>query len=104
MATRSTQPTFTFASSEEPSTFTCTLDAAAVLCGSVFTPATALAEEEHTLALAATDAAGNVDPSPLVRHFTVDTTAPETTISGGPSGTTNEARRRPSPSPPPSRE
>ena len=57
----------------------------------MFTPATALAEGEHTLALAATDAAGNVDPSPLVRHFRVDTTAPETTISGGPSGTTDEA-------------
>jgi hypothetical protein len=91
VATKSTQPTFTFSSSEEPSTFTCTLDGAPVLCGSVFTPATPLAEGLHTLTVAATDAAGNPDPSPLARHFSVDTTPPETTITGGPSGTTDEA-------------
>src|SRR5439155_224916 len=37
----------------------------------------------------AKDAAGNLDPSPASRSFTVDVTAPDTTISGGPSGLTN---------------
>jgi hypothetical protein len=39
----------------------------------------------------AEDAAGNLDPSPAVRTWTVDTVAPETTITGGPSGTVSTA-------------
>lgn len=91
ISTNATQPTFTFSSSEGQSSFACTLDAAAVPCTAVFTPATALGEGAHTLTVAATDAAGNPDPSPSSRHFTVDTTPPETTITGGPNGTTTEA-------------
>lgn len=90
-STNAVQPTFTFASSEESSTFICTLDAAPVPCTSVFTPATPLAEGEHTLTVAATDPAGNTDPTPVTRNFTVDTTPPETTITGGPEGTVDEA-------------
>lgn len=90
-STGQTQPTFTFASSEDPSTFACTLDAVAVPCASVFTPAAPLGEGAHTLTVAATDAAGNTDPAPLSRHFTVDTTPPQTTIVEGPSGTTDVA-------------
>ena len=37
----------------------------------------------------ATDAAGNVDATPATRTFTVDTTAPDTTITSGPTGATN---------------
>ena len=35
----------------------------------------------------ARDAAGNVDPTPAARTWTVDTTAPDTTIDSGPTGT-----------------
>jgi hypothetical protein len=35
----------------------------------------------------ATDLAGNVDPTPATRSWTVDTVAPETTIDSGPFGT-----------------
>ncbi len=43
----------------------------------------------HTASFRAEDAAGNQDPTPATRTFTVDTTAPETTIDSGPSGTIN---------------
>jgi len=90
-ATNATQPTFTFASSEEPATFACTLDAAPVACGGVFSPAAPLAEGEHVLTVAALDEAGNEDPTAAVRHFTVDVTPPVTTIEAGPEGTTADA-------------
>ncbi|MBK8293427.1 MAG: hypothetical protein IPK93_01110 [Solirubrobacterales bacterium] len=54
---------------------------------------TGLAEGSHTAAFRAEDTAGNQDQSPATRTFTVDTTAPVTTIDSGPTGTitTNEA-------------
>lgn len=91
VSTNAVQPTFTFGSSEDSSTFSCTLDGAAVPCTSVFTPAAPLPEGAHTLTVAATDPAGNTDPTPVTRNFTVDLTPPETTITGGPEGTTDEA-------------
>jgi sugar lactone lactonase YvrE len=89
-ATNNTQPTFIFASSEDPATFSCTLDGAPVFCDAVFEPPTPLIEGPHVLTVAARDAAGNQD-TPLMRHFTVDTTPPETTITAGPSGPTGNA-------------
>jgi Bacterial Ig-like domain len=90
-STAATRPTFTFASSEGPSTFGCTLDGVAVPCTSVFTPELPLGEGAHTLTVEATDAAGNSDPTPVVRQFTVDVTAPVTTITSGPEGITDVA-------------
>jgi sugar lactone lactonase YvrE len=90
-STNAVQPTFTFGSTEGSSTFTCTLDGAPAPCTSVFTPAAPLAEGAHTLTVTATDPAGNTDPTPVTRNFTVDLTPPETTITGGPEGTTDEA-------------
>ncbi|WP_134740569.1 carboxypeptidase regulatory-like domain-containing protein [Nocardioides sp. 503] len=43
-----------------------------------------LAQGEHTVRFRARDAAGNVDATPAVRTFTVDTGAPETTVDSGP--------------------
>ena len=51
---------------------------------------TGLSDGPHTAAFRAEDAAGNQDPTPTTRTFTVDTTAPDTTIDSGPSGPTND--------------
>jgi hypothetical protein len=57
--------------SEVGATFECSLDGAAfAACASPFTPPSP-SPGEHTLAVRATDAAGNTDPSPAVRAFTV---------------------------------
>ena len=43
-----------------------------------------LADGPHTFEVQATDEAGNTDPSPASVDFTIDATAPETTIESGP--------------------
>ncbi len=84
-------PTFAFSADEAGSTFECRVDAGA--WGSCSTPETtaSLADGDHTIEVQATDSAGNVDPTPASRSFTVDTAAPETTIDSGPSDPTNDA-------------
>lgn len=65
--TEDAQPRFAFAGG---ASYVCTLDGVAVECGPSYqTPA--LAAGEHTLTVAARDAAGNVDPTPAQRTFTV---------------------------------
>jgi Ca2+-binding RTX toxin-like protein len=51
-----------------------------------FTPASPLADGQHTFTVWAVDAAGNQDASPATWQFTVDTVAPDTTIDSGPYG------------------
>jgi hypothetical protein len=70
-------------------TFRCRIDGALVPCGSALTTAR-LADGAHTTRVAAVDPAGNADPSPAVRTFTVDATAPQTTISSGPRRRTSD--------------
>ena len=88
--TNSTNATFTFTSTEAASTFQCRLDAAAV-----FTPCStpmsysSLASGSHTFRVRAIDAAGNVDGSPAVYTWSIDTTAPNTTITGTPGTASN---------------
>ncbi|MGH2945622.1 MAG: hypothetical protein ACRDPC_05065 [Solirubrobacteraceae bacterium] len=84
--TNDPEPSFGLGSSEPGSSFECELDRAGFEpCSSphVVGP---LADGAHTLRARATDEAGNADPTPASRSFTVDTTPPETTISG-PGGT-----------------
>jgi hypothetical protein len=81
-------PTFGF-TSDEPigDTFQCSLDGGAFgpCSGPGQTHTTApLADGEHTFRVRATDKAGNVDPTPAKRTFTVDTDPPETSITSGP--------------------
>jgi hypothetical protein len=89
-ATSDATPTFTLTSSEPGAAFECRVDDAAFApCESPHTTAP-LADGEHTFEVRAIDPAGNADPTPASRAFTVDTVPPETTITGGPSGTTED--------------
>ena len=89
--TNDNTPTFTF-TSEPNAAFECRVDNGAfAACVSPFTTA-ALTDGDHTFEVRARDGAGNVDPTPSSQTFTVDTTAPETTISSGPAGLTNNNR------------
>jgi Big-like domain-containing protein len=89
------KPTFTF-SSNDGVRFQCAIDAGAFAAcsgpGDTHTPATPLADGNHTFRVRAFDAVDNVDPTPAVQTFTVDTslppdtTAPETKITKRPKG------------------
>ena len=85
----STSAQFDFGSNE-PGTFVCTLDGITSLCSS---PKfySALGQGQHTFAVRARDVAGNLDPSPASRTWTVDTVAPQTVLAAsGPSGNTTD--------------
>ncbi len=85
-AVASTSAQFEF-SSNESGTFSCTLDGVTVGCGSP-KAYSSLGQGSHTFTVRARDVAGNDDPTPASRTWTVDTVAPETTLaSSGPSGT-----------------
>lgn len=79
-STRSTSARFGFSSPEAGATFECKLD------GSAFAPCTSpksytsLKNGKHTFSVRATDGAGNVDATPAVQTWTVDTIEP--TVSG----------------------
>jgi len=73
--TSSTSATFAFSSSEAGSTFACSTDGGgSVPCTSPVT-LSGLAAGTHTFSVRATDAAGNADPTPAARTWTVDPTA-----------------------------
>lgn len=95
------RPTFSFISTERPADFECKLETGTVAgsapfgdCTSIdhFTPATPLADGAYVFSVRAIDAAGNVDQSPAIYKYVLETTSPDTTIASGPSGTTTEAR------------
>jgi hypothetical protein len=84
-ATVNASPTFTFSASE-PSTFQCSTDGAGFTgCASPSTPT--LVDGDRTFAVRAVDAAGNVDATPAVRSFTIDSTPPSVSVTAGPTGT-----------------
>jgi hypothetical protein len=71
-------PTFAFSSSEGGSTFACRVDSGSwASCASPWTTS-ALSDGAHSVAVRATDAAGNTDASPATRSFTV-----ATVVAGG---------------------
>jgi hypothetical protein len=88
--TKDPAPAFSFAS-DQPGTFECRVDQQPFAdCVSPHTSA-ALADGDHTFQVRAIDQAGNADPTPASHSFTVDTRAPETTITTGPSGPTDDS-------------
>jgi Bacterial Ig-like domain len=85
--TSDSTPTFAF-SSEPGASFQCRVDGGVfAACGSPHTTA-ALGDGAHTFEVRASDAAGNVG-SAASRTITVDTVAPQTTITAAPPATTS---------------
>ncbi|RKQ87756.1 carboxypeptidase family protein [Solirubrobacter pauli] len=82
--------TFAFASTESGSTFECSLDGAAFAACVTPHAVHGLGEREHTLQVRAIDPAGNVDATPATHTFTVDRTAPNTTITADPAPYTSQ--------------
>jgi hypothetical protein len=90
--TKDTSASFTFAAGERAE-FECALDTGAfVACG---TPLeyTGLTEGEHTFRVRATDRAGN-HGEPATYPWTIDTTAPDTTIDERPPASTTRTSAR----------
>jgi hypothetical protein len=85
-----TRPDFVFSSSEPGSTFACRLDDGPVRAcdDGTFVPEADLSEGRHTLRVAATDRAGNTDPTPATRSFTVDLPDPPSSSPPAAAGTT----------------
>ena len=85
--TTSTAANFTYSSTESPSMFfECRLDGAAFAACGPGAFYTNLPDGTHTFEVRAKDIAGNVDPTPASRTWTVDTAPPDTSIATGPSG------------------
>ena len=86
----STSAAFTFSSEDGTATFECSLDGGAYVTCSSEKNYTGLSDGSHTFAVRAKDPAGNVDATPASYTWTVDTTAPDTTITGHPANPDND--------------
>ncbi|MGH3089700.1 MAG: hypothetical protein ACRDSJ_20635, partial [Rubrobacteraceae bacterium] len=79
-ATNRASASFSFVSSETGSTFECSLDSEPFVGCASPRSYPGLGNGSHTFQVKATDVAGNVDPTPATRAFTVDTVAPAGSI------------------------
>jgi hypothetical protein len=87
-ATTTDSPSFQFAASESGATFQCSLDNGAFAACTSPASYTALAAGTHVFAVKASDSLGNVDATPATFTWTAtDSTPPDTSLAGGPSGT-----------------
>ena len=75
---------FEFTSGEDHSSFECRLDESKYEPCATPKSYSGLDDGEHRFRVRAVDGAGNPDPSPASRKWTVDTLPPETTIDDGP--------------------
>ena len=86
--TNQTNGTFTFSSNDPLAIFECQVDTGAFAqCPATF-PTGVLTEGPHTILVRARDLSGNVDATPATFPWIVDTTAPDTTITGSPTNPT----------------
>lgn len=99
-AIRATSVGFGFTADENGARFECKLDAGAFTACADARSLTAgsasysgLAQGAHTFSVRSIDGSDNVDATPVVRHFTVDTVAPDTTLSGGPAAGSTQTTR-----------
>ena len=88
-STSSTSASFSFTGTDNISlpgnlTFECQLDGGSFSTCTSSISYSSLTAGSHTFAVRAKDQAGNTDATPDTRTWTVDTTAPDTTITGGP--------------------
>jgi Ca2+-binding RTX toxin-like protein len=84
--TRSRSASFTFGSADATA-YECNLDDGGWGACRTYEE---LADGKHELEARARDAAGNADESPATHTWTVDTTAPDTTIGSGPAAVTSD--------------
>ena len=82
--TSETRAGFTFSSNELDATFECSLDESPFGPCSSPRAYTGLTAGEHTLRVQAVDPAQNIDPTPATYTWTVDTTAPQTSLGDKP--------------------
>jgi hypothetical protein len=83
---------FGFSSGDAGASFECRLDGGSfAACGSPKSYA-GIADGDHAFDVRAVDVAGNPDPSPATRAFSVNAKPPVVTITSGPEGPTSEAR------------
>jgi hypothetical protein len=87
--TNQTTASFTFTSTETGSTFECRIDGAAFATCTSPVAFSSLTAGNHTFEVRARDLAGNVDGTPAANVWTIDVTAPNTTINSGPPNPTN---------------
>jgi outer membrane protein OmpA-like peptidoglycan-associated protein len=88
--TNSANASLTFQSDVSSATFECSLDAAAYTACASPKLLGGLSDVQHTFSVRAIDASGT-DATPATHAWTVDTTAPQTTIATTPAGLTNSA-------------
>lgn len=84
---KSATASFSFVSNETGSTITCALDSGAFAACTSPKTYTKLRAGSHTFQARATDGVGHTDPTPASYTWTIDTTAPKTSIVTGPKGT-----------------
>jgi Concanavalin A-like lectin/glucanases superfamily len=85
---RDGQATFRFSSNEPSATFECRIDdEVPEACRSPY--ARTLADGPHSFAVRAIDPAGNGDDTPAEKVWTIDTVAPDTTLTDGPPSADN---------------
>src|SRR5829696_2561327 len=85
----SSSASFAFSSDEVGSTFECSLDGGAYASCTSPKSLSNLTDGSYTFAVKATDAAGNTDATPASYTWTVDTAAPDTSITAKPSDPSN---------------
>lgn len=85
-ADNSTTVRFSFDSGERNADFDCSLDGAAYAACTSGATVGPIADGAHSFAVRAHDRAGNIDASPAIFAWTVDTSTPDTQLVAGPSG------------------